>query len=49
MQVADTAIVGGRLGVASLAALGLSNVVYFFSTAVFSFLLVVTTPAFEKK
>jgi putative MATE family efflux protein len=45
MQVADTAIVGGRLGVASLAALGLSNVVYFFSTAVFSFLLVVTTPA----
>lgn len=45
MQVADTAIVGGRLGVASLAALGLSNVVYLFSTAVFSFLLVVTTPA----
>ena len=45
MQVADTAIVGGRLGVASLAALGLSNVVYFFSTAVFSFLLIVTTPA----
>ena len=45
MQVVDTALVGGRLGTAALAALGLSNLVYFFATVLFSFLLVVTTPA----
>ena len=44
MQVVDTAFVG-RLGTIPLAALGLSNLVYFFSTVLFSFLLVVTTPA----
>ena len=45
MQVVDTALVGGKLGTAALAALGLSNLVYFFATVLFSFLLVVTTPA----
>lgn len=45
MQVVDTALVGGRLGTAALAALGLSNLIYFFATVLFSFLLVVTTPA----
>jgi len=44
MQVVDTACVG-RLGTVSLGALGLSNLVYFFSTVVFSFLLVATVPA----
>ena len=38
-----TAIVG-RLGTVPLGAVGLSNLVYFFTTVVFSFLLVVTTP-----
>ncbi|KAK9826249.1 hypothetical protein WJX74_002798 [Apatococcus lobatus] len=43
MAVVDTAIVG-RLGTVPLGAVGLSNLVYFFTTVVFSFLLVVTTP-----
>ena len=34
----------GRLGTVPLGAVGLSNLVYFFATVVFSFLLVVTTP-----
>lgn len=34
----------GRLGTVPLGAVGLSNLVYFFTTVVFSFLLVVTTP-----
>ncbi|KAK9865997.1 hypothetical protein WJX84_009925 [Apatococcus fuscideae] len=43
MAVIDTAIVG-RLGTVPLGAVGLSNLVYFFTTVIFSFLLVVTTP-----
>ena len=39
----DIAIVG-RLGTLPLAAVGLSNLLFFFCTIFFSFLLVVTTP-----
>lgn len=34
----------GRLGMHQLGAVGLSNMVFFFVTVFFSFLLVVTTP-----
>lgn len=34
----------GRLGLVPLGAVGLSNLVHFFATVFFSFLLVVTTP-----
>ncbi|DBB10527.1 TPA: hypothetical protein ACH3X3_002065 [Trebouxia sp. C0006] len=43
MILVDTAIVG-RLGTLPLAAVGLSNLLFFFCTVFFSFLLVVTTP-----
>ncbi|KAK9811654.1 hypothetical protein WJX72_007696 [[Myrmecia] bisecta] len=43
MAVIDTAIVG-RLGTIQLGAVGLSNLVFFFCTVFFSFLLVVVTP-----
>ncbi|KAK9819566.1 hypothetical protein WJX81_006785 [Elliptochloris bilobata] len=43
MALVDTAIVG-RLGLVPLGAVGLSNLVHFFATVFFSFLLVVTTP-----
>ena len=38
------AAIVGRLGPAPLGAVGLSNLVFFFCTVFFSFLLVVTTP-----
>ncbi|KAK9812589.1 hypothetical protein WJX73_010830 [Symbiochloris irregularis] len=43
MALTDTAIVG-RLGTLQLGAVGLSNLIFFFSTVLFSFLLAVTTP-----
>ncbi|CAL5229571.1 g12927 [Coccomyxa viridis] len=43
MALIDTVIVG-RLGMHQLGAVGLSNMVFFFVTVFFSFLLVVTTP-----
>lgn len=38
------AVIVGRLGMHQLGAVGLSNMVFFFVTVFFSFLLVVTTP-----
>jgi len=38
------AAIVGRLGTLPLAAVGLSNLLFFFCTVFFSFLLVVTTP-----
>lgn len=38
------AAIVGRLGLVPLGAVGLSNLVHFFATVFFSFLLVVTTP-----
>ena len=40
----DAAVIVGRLGMHQLGAVGLSNMVFFFVTVFFSFLLVVTTP-----
>ncbi len=44
MLVAACAVIVGRLGMHQLGAVGLSNMVFFFVTVFFSFLLVVTTP-----
>ena len=44
LQMVVFAAIGGRLGTVPLAAVGLSNLVFFFCTVFFSFLLVVTTP-----
>ena len=41
---AGCAAIVGRLGLVPLGAVGLSNLVHFFATVFFSFLLVVTTP-----
>ena len=41
---AARAAIVGRLGLVPLGAVGLSNLVHFFATVFFSFLLVVTTP-----
>jgi Na+-driven multidrug efflux pump len=38
------AVIVGRLGIHQLGAVGLSNMVFFFVTVFFSFLLLVTTP-----
>lgn len=38
------AVIVGRLGMHQLGAVGLSNMVFFFVTVFFSFMLVVTTP-----
>lgn len=43
--MACCAVIVGRLGMHQLGAVGLSNMVFFFVTVFFSFLLVVTTPA----
>lgn len=39
------AVIVGQLGMVALGAVGLSNLVFFFVTVFFSFLLVVTVPA----
>ena len=44
MAVVARAVIVGRLGMHQLGAVGLSNMVFFFVTVFFSFLLVVTTP-----
>ncbi len=44
MLFAACAVIVGRLGMHQLGAVGLSNMVFFFVTVFFSFLLVVTTP-----
>lgn len=44
LRVCLHAAIVGSLGPAPLGALGLSNLIYFFCTVFFSFLLVVTTP-----
>lgn len=44
MDMDGAAVIVGRLGMHQLGAVGLSNMVFFFVTVFFSFLLVVTTP-----